>query len=90
MPRVQPEPRYEAAGVRRIDGAFQMKTATIYAHTHIQCVYICIPGHKEKLTELQEARKAQLGDFSDVMAEREEKSKKIQESAYHSAEADRS
>jgi len=35
-------------------------------------------GFQEKLSELNEERKAQLGDFSEVMGEREEKSKKIQ------------
>ena len=35
-------------------------------------------GFQEKLSELNEERKAQLGDFSEVMTEREEKSKKIQ------------
>lgn len=38
-------------------------------------------GIMERLTELSETRKAQLGDFTEVMAEREAKQAKIKELA---------
>merc|ERR1719261_1096416 len=36
-------------------------------------------GFQEKLTELTESRKAQVGDVGDIMTQRDENSKKIQE-----------